>query len=248
MLRVTATLATGGVVTSTNLAGGSTGKVIFGFTFNAPYTVPGEPKLNGFTISFSNQIAGVFNNPKIFESLVTSYSGGSVTQIPVGNVSAGTNSITVTLPGSRDLSNPTNATLTYFLMVDVDINASGSTPSIQPSLVDGGFGSLTNNNILVSNGSSAASVTTAQPYTFASIFPPILTSSYPAKGQLNVDPDQSTISMTFSVPVWSLDQKIFLCDQTAGTPCVQLNAANGAYDPLGVSGNKSGQPRTATYI
>ncbi len=241
VMHITTSLATGGVISATNLAGNSINKVIFGVTINTPYSVTtpsSQPLLNKFTISFSNPVSvpvnTVFKNPRIFESQSTTFSGGTSTDVTLPAIGAvlttGTQSLTINFSGGvpRDLSNPLNATLTYFLMVDIYPTASGSTPPIQPSVVDDGvFGSATNNNIITSKGSSSSS-TFGQSYTFASIFPPILTSSFPAKGQLNVDPNQSTVSLTFSVPVWTLDGVIRLYDnQTGGF--VNLTATNGAY-------------------
>jgi len=245
VIHTTGAIATGNVITSTNLSGGSINKVIFGVTFSAPYTITGEPKLKSFVVSFSNAYSTVLLNPRVYESPTTSYfgatavdvtsaSGGSAT---VGNFTApGTPyglQVTWTPANARDLS---TGQRTFFLMVDVDATASGSTPSIQPSVVDGGAGTLTNANITVTNGSSTASVT-GQTYTFASIFPPILTGSNPARGQLNVDPNQATLDLTFSVPVWSLDQTVRLYDQTAGNTFVDLQAhlANGLYNPAAIA-------------
>ncbi len=224
VIHVSTVIATGGVITTTNLAGNSTNKVIFGFTFNTPYTVGSEPKLKTFTISFSNNVTGVLNNLRIYESATsTSYNVATVQDVELSPIGAtktvGSNSVTIDFTaasgGLRNLNNPL---LTYFLMVDVDPTASASTPSVTPSVIDAGFGSLTNNNITITPvGASSMSNTVGQTYTFASIFPPILTASNPAQGQLNVNPNQSTIDLYFTVPVWSLDQKIELYDQTAGT-------------------------------
>jgi hypothetical protein len=252
------TIATGGVVSSTNLAGGAVNKVIFGVTFNAPYRVGTDPYLNKFTITFSNPITGVLQNFRVFESLDNSFGG----DIDIANVTIGGK---VTQPTSKSLlidftqlgGIPRNlssggtgpvAARTYFLMIDVNSSANSATASIQPSVIDLGFSDVvTNNNIITSKGSTyshnssgaVGATTTAIPYTFAAIFPPTLTSSYPANGQLNVDPNQPTIDLVFSVPVWTLDNKISLYDKNTNTLVQTLTAMNGQYSG-GNTANLSG--------
>lgn len=237
VIHVSTSIATGGVNGGNNLAGGSVNKVIFGVTFNTPYTVGAQPKLNEFTFTFSNSITGVFTNIRVFESQITAYSGGTATNVTSPGIgatlTAGPTSLRVNFAGGtpRDLSAPANSTLTYFLMVDVDPTANGSTPPIQPSLLDDGYPAANNGNIVISNGSTTSSVI-GQNYSFAAIFPPGLVSSNPATGQLNVDPNKPTIDLVFTVPVWTLDNKITLHDQTnPSNPPVVLNALAGQYAP-----------------
>lgn len=231
----------GGVVTSTNLVGGTANKVIFGFSFNAPYTITSpsvQPKVQKFTISFNQPTTGVFFNMKVVESTNGTYSSGLPDVTSIG-------AAPLTQPTPKDLlidfsSSPrdlqANPNLTYFLIVDIDPTASGATPAMQVSLVDGGFGTATNNNITIVGGapanldkaSSSASVF-GQTYTFASIFPPVLTSSYPDVAQSNVDPAQDKIELTFSVPVFTLDGKATLVDKANPANTATLTALNGAY-------------------
>jgi hypothetical protein len=234
VLHVTATAATGGVSTSTNLPGGALSRVIFGVTFNAPHkitTPSNEPLLEEFTITFSNPITNVFTDIRVFESKITSYSANAAVNVLSpsigGQLIIGNDFVTVDLSNiPRDLTDPENATLTYFLMVSVSESASGNTPEIQPQLIDLGYTDPdTNDNIIISNGSSLANVS-GLTYSFASIFPPTLVSSQPLNGQLNVDPNQPEISLLFSVPVTTLDGVIRLHDKDAGTFTI-LNAING---------------------
>ncbi len=245
VIHVSTSAATNGVVTTTNLVGGTFNHIIFGVTFRSDHgvnTPSVAPKLESFVITFSNSINGVFLNtgadfPKVYESPTTTYNAGTATDIttfPGGNLVVGTTTITVNLgPAGRDLSVP-GSELTYFLEIDVDPVASGSTPTVQPSLTDAGFGSPTDTNITTNFGTATSSVA-GNTYSFAAIFPPILVSSYPATGQLNVDPNQSTIALTFGVPVWTLDERILLYNQTAGGPPVICTPAgtsglNGEYN------------------
>jgi len=229
VINVFSTYAPTGVITSPNLPGGAVNRVIFGVTFNTPYKVTGEPKLNRFTINFSNPIAGVLTNLRLFESVNTAFDGTDVniTTPSIGGVlTAGANFITVDFTGGtpRDLSLPVNAQLTYFLQVDVSPAASGSTPKIRPSVANNSVGIITSNGSIYSTQN-----TLGQEYSFASIFPPTLVGSYPATGQLNVDKNQPTLDLVFSVPVWTLDSKISLFDQSTGLLVQTLNAVNGAY-------------------
>lgn len=218
----------GGVVTSTNLIGGTANRVIFGFTFNALHTFGSEPEVTRFTLSFSNSTIGVFNNMRVVESTSPVYAAGlpDVTTLGATVSQPFNNLLQVDFTSSpRDLV--ANPQLSYFLIVDVDINASGNASNMQVGLLDDNVvGSQTNNNIIVSNGSSEASVA-SQLYTFAAIFPPTLTSSYPNLAQTNVDPNQPTLSLQFSVPVWTLDGKVRLTEKSSGN-FVDLTNANGA--------------------
>ncbi len=228
VMHVTSTLTTGGVTTSSNLIGGTSGAVIFGATFTASGVAAGEPKLNGFNISFSNPYSGILNNPRVFESASSIYGPGATDVTTIGGTVSTPSSTTITVAFGtpRDL---TAGSKSYFLIVDVDPNASGSTPPIQPSITDNGFGSPTDTNITTTQGTATSNGSVGQSYTFASIFPPTIVRSVPAKGQLNVAPNQGTLDIYFSVPVWSLDQKVLLYDQTANTGPYTLTATNGAY-------------------
>ncbi|MBL7850738.1 MAG: T9SS type A sorting domain-containing protein [Cyclobacteriaceae bacterium] len=218
----------GGVVTSTNLIGGTANRVIFGFTFKAEHTFSGEPEVTRFTLSFSNSTLGVFNNMRVVESTSPVYAAGlpEVTTLGATYSQPFPNLLQVDFTSSpRDLV--ANPELSYFLIVDVDANASGNVSNMQVGLLDDNVvGSQTNNFIVVSNGSSQANVV-SQTYTFASIFPPTLVSSYPNLAQTNVDPAQPTLSLQFSVPVWTLDGKVRLTEKASGT-FVDLTNINGA--------------------
>jgi hypothetical protein len=251
VIHVTATEATGGVITTNNIAGGSVNKVIFGVTFRPQHTVAGHPKLEQFKFTFSNPIAGVFKTIRVFESQDNSYSNTDVevTNGSIGGkITAGSNFITIdfTQTGGirRDFTNAIvapNGELSYFLMVDVEATASGSTPSVTPQMIDAGYLSSTDANTKITFGSLIANVVSTKTYSFASIFPPVLTSSYPVSGQLNVDPNQPTIDLTFSVPVWSLDQTISLHDKTTGT-VTPLSAGNGVYPAIASSNANLASP------
>lgn len=224
--------APAGIVSTQSLPGGAVDRVLYGVTFNAAYTVTGEPKLSEFTISFSNPFrdvsAGteVLKNFRVFETTGTTYvtglpqivtNGGSIT--PVGN-----DKLRINFSPPRDLN--ITPTWSFFLMADVDATANGSTPPINISVEDGGDGSSTNGNIVTTRGSATASAIGLNTYSFAAIFPPSLASTVPASGQLNVATDQPTIELFFSVPVTSLDGKVVLTDQANDTS-IELNAANG---------------------
>jgi hypothetical protein len=255
VIHVSATKATGGVFTG-NLGGGAQKKVIFGVTFRAPYTVASEPMIEKFTLSFTTlgSIIGVFNNMKVFESAnaafeplndvdVTSY-GAKLT------VASKALTIDFTQPGGipRDLR-ANGGELTYFLMVDVDQSANANTPLIQPRFEDDGVHlSATNDNLVTSEGSGAAygsliTPTTPAPivgtnYNFAAVLAPTIVSSFPAVGQLDVDPAQPTIELVFSVPVWTLDGKIKLYDYKTNELIQELTALTGQF--AGRTGTRAG--------
>jgi len=234
VLHVTTNPATGGVIGTTNLAGGAVDKIIFGVTFSASYQASPNPDLEKFIISFGNPgvpIKDIFTNFRVFENTSAVFGGPNVTTFGA-TVTTATNGVPdingpdllVSFASPRDLS----GNKSYFLQVDVVSTASGSTPPVRPSVIDGGFGTPTDQNITTTEGSASSNVL-GQIYTFSAIFPPSLTSSYPASGQLNVSVNQPTLALTFSVPIWTLDNTITLFDQTANTPGVPLTATNGQY-------------------
>ena len=237
---VTAIYSFGGVNTNSNIAGGSVNKIIYGVTFNAPFTRSSDPKLNSFVISFDNTITGVFKNPRVFEqknnSVYSSIIAKNITDVSIkGKVTQGGFSFTVDFTGvggvPRDFNAIGGTTYTYFLMVDVETTANSGTPPIQPYVEDldwkfGVPGSFdpTAGNIITSSGSTHASKTSTSglTYSFAAIYPPSLISSNPAQGQLNVDPN-SDIELTFDAPIWSLDGTIELFQtNNVGTPGVKV--------------------------
>ena len=259
-------LGQGGIVTSVNLAGSSVNKVIYGVKFNAPYkpSINTEPFLKGFTIRFTNRAAGVLQNFKVFESDNGSFTGSrDVTNTTGTNPAAATlkfgtknssDSLAITFGNPRDftLNTVDPGNYTYFLVVDVASTANGSTPTVQPYVKDAGFSDpASNGDVFVSNGSSYSDAQ-GPTYAFAAIVPPLLVSSYPASGQTNVDPNQTSIDLVFSVPVWTLDTKIklFKLNPTTGvsTFVLDLLAANGKYNRPGATPAVASEPLAGTTL
>jgi hypothetical protein len=122
-----------------------------------------------------------------------------------------------------------NGKIRYYLTVDVDVDANVSTPPITPILVDRGYNTSTNAHMVTSRGSSKALVAgiTRQ---FASTKPPLLASSYPATGQLNVNPGLDSVVLYFDVPVVTFDGKIELYHRDTDTLVAVLQATNAFYD------------------
>ncbi len=198
-----------GPLDQVSLLAGASDQVLFGFTFNAPHTVtgPNHPRVSRFTFTFNNSISGIFNNIRVFESTTGQFS--VATQVPSGNVTPGTQTIVDFSATPKDLTLFPN--LTYFIMADVDPNVNGASPNMKVSIIDGGIGSPTQNNIqVVSNVGSQLSNTNGPTFNFAAVAPPTLVDTYPRIGQTNLDPTQPTLEMTFSVPVYSLDKKVLL--------------------------------------
>jgi hypothetical protein len=240
----------GGITTSTNLKGGSQNNNIFGVNFRAPFVTTAEPSLRGFSIIFDNPFVTattttfIPSNIKIFESInggqavnISSYGGRislgqSDSLAATGAAAASKNRIQIDFPTPRALSTPAGASLnlSYFLFVDVDPSASSSASSLRPSLKDEGYRSTSDNYILTTTGSATASVRGAN-YTFSSINPPRLITSSPHSGQLNVDPNQRTISLTFDVAVVSLDGFAYLYKKSDNSLLATLRASTGVYVP-----------------
>lgn len=235
VVHTTAAIATGGVIVgpTANLPGGAIDRKIFGVTFSAPYQAGGHPDLSRFVISFGlpvgEEITDIITNYRVYENNSGTFGGPNVTTL-TGAVTPYTFGAETTARGlevafatPRDLSSPKS----YFLEVDIQPAASGSTPPIQPQVQDGLYGTPTEGIVVTTRGSALASVT-GNTYNFSAIFPPTLEGSYPAKGQLNIATNQPKLSLNFSVPVWTLDEVIYLVDQVDGDTLV-LTADNARY-------------------
>ncbi len=232
VLNVTAGIATGGIVPgpTANLAGGAVDRKIFGVTFTAPFQSGGHPDLNSFIISFGlpvgDQITDILTNFRVYENTSGTFGGPNISSLTGTITPVNANQeLLVSFSTPRDLSTPKS----YFLEVDVVAAASGSTSPIQPQVIDGLFGTLTEGRIVTTRGSADANVV-GNIYNFSAIFPPNLEGSYPQVGQLNVATNQPKISLNFSVPVWTLNNTILLNDQTDPlAPTITLTADNGQY-------------------
>jgi len=132
------------------------------------------------------------------------------------------------------------ASLSFFLVADVDVTASIATPSLTPQILDGGYGSPDDANIVTTKGTAyafdivnnAKGAVVGTKYQFASTRPPALQASLsnPFSGQLNVDPGLSQIDLAFDVPVWSLDGTAKLYDRSTNVQVANLVAINGDYN------------------
>ena len=237
-----------GIFSSNNLIGGSQSRVIFGVTFGSTYTIAGQPKLEKFKISFSKPINGVLTNLKIFESTTSTYISGSavnVEQQGFADLTVLNDSLIVdfTTGTPRDLS---GGPLSYFLMVDVDPSANAGTPKVRPFIEDTGV--ATDINVDTEYGSQFVNGSNwTKEYSFAAILAPTLTKSYPASGQLNVDPTQDALELVFSAPVWTHDGEVKLFRKSQKTDVdtfvATLNATNGFYNKeLGVLAGSENPP------
>lgn len=235
---------TTGVVAATNIKGGSANVVVFGVTFKSDYNAGGHPKLNGFTINFDNpyKVSGkdIFKNIRIYKSSGGSFAGATnITVSDPGSTITQTNSNVIPATTLDQIavafqagSEPVLTTdLTFYLVVDVDATANISTPKLTPRLVDAGYASPTDNHILTSRGSATGNVIGKQ-YSFATTRPPALVKSFPFNGQLNVDPNQDTISLVFDVGVWSFDSVAQLYDRYSNNLIATLQAKNGRFAGL----------------
>lgn len=257
VIHVRATLNETGVVSSFNLKGGTTNAVIFGTTFTAEHQSANDPKLQKFSIVFDKPYktssSTILKNFRFFESTSEKYDGATnvssvgalIKQVQSPTIAndpqvpdATLDMVTVIFPTPRAFKNNNNQpqTLTYYMVADVDATANNSTESLTPMLVDRGFvSSATDTLIRITQGSATADSIRrkvngqVKPYTFASTKPPTLVSSYPKNGQLNVDSLLSTITLTFDVPVWSLDGKVELYDRYSDQLVGTLNAITGNY-------------------
>jgi hypothetical protein len=229
VVHTTTTVATGGIIVgpTANLPGGAVNRKIFGVTFSAPYQSGGHPDLNSFIFTFglplNEEITDIITNWRVYENNSGTFGGPNVTTL-TGTVAPYTfgaettaRGLRVSFAAARDLATPKS----YFLEVDIQPSASGATPPIQPQVIDGDYGLPTEGTVVTTRG-SVISNAIGNTYNFSAIFPPTLEASYPAKGQLNIATNQPKLSLNFSVPVWTLDEKIYLVDQVDGDTLVLL--------------------------
>lgn len=255
VINVTAAENTNGVLTTPNLKGGNVNQTIFGFTFNPQHYTSGEPSLKGFSITFKDdngnpyffKTAGstILKGFKILESTQGTAAGATniagiatISQVrspraaSLGAPATSFDMVTVTFnPGNyRSLHDPANP-LTYYLQVDVDVSTNIGTPPVTPYLEDNGYADVfTRDNVILTEGSSQITpFVKGATRSFASTKPPAIVSSNPFNGQLNVDPEQDTITIFFDVPVTSFDGIAFLYDRYSNTLVDTLHAANGIY-------------------
>jgi|GEM_PF-3800009 len=209
------------------LKGGLQNVNIFGLKFTANATAGVEPKLKRFTISFK---AGT-NSPTANNWYENTNSGvvvlsgfnvfmngtsNNVTSIGgvVSKVSSGSNGqfdqILVDLSSSPQ---SVGTGLTFYLVVNVDASTNSSTQTLVPYFIDAGYGTLSDKNSIVSNG-TATGAFDGNEYSFASTQPPTLkadlkqyplTSTRPYAGQPNVDPALPQIVLEFDTNVGVLD-------------------------------------------
>lgn len=242
VMHVSAVIATGGVLTSNNIKGGTAGAVMFGVTFQPQGQTSTEPSLNGFSFLFDHFYktgsTTILKNFKVYESTSGNFNSSTDVAISYSATVAQTFSslgsasnldmVTVTFPTPRTLYQ--GITRSYFLVADVDITANITTQNLTPQLIDKGYGYNTNSNILTTKGSSDGTVI-GQTYKFASTRPPQLISSVPFNGQLNVDPALQYIDLTFDVNVLTYDSSALLYDRQNNVLIAKLKAINGLYDP-----------------
>lgn len=255
VINVRATLATNGVLNTPNIKGGSVNAVLFGVTFTPDnnFQTTSEPSLKKFIFTFdkpyetnpggvTNQI---FKNFNVTESTAGAYAGSNTVTLTGATITKGATAATALLgagyydqvivdwganPPRELFNNLTGAAIprSYFLVADVDATANISTPTLQPQLIDGGWNTPTDDNIVTTNGTAIADGGSIKGniYQFASTRPPVLLagSSNPFSGQLNVDPAITYIDLAFDVPIVSLDGVAQLFDRATNTKVADLIA------------------------
>lgn len=241
-----------------NLKGGKTGLSIFGLKFSSAGGVGAEPILKKFTMGFktgthssaasagnqwyynSNTGVTVFNPATLrvlYNSVDVTSKGGIVTaksstttgefdliEVDLTNFSDPPTTVTPSLASNVNI----------VLQVDVSSTTNGATQTLIPYLVDAGFGSASDGNIIVSNGTATSIASTIGTpnisgalneidgieYNFASASPPKLladiniyptTLTRPYTPQPNVDPvnlaggTKPQITLQFDTNVGVLD-------------------------------------------
>jgi len=241
VVNVVASLAT--ITTPPNLKGGTPGATILGVTFTPDYSTTTQPSLKRFTFSFDfpyqTATTTIFKNFKVLKgavpvtgtggATVTTKSSTNDTNLDLVVVDWGTNT---PIP-LYDPNNGNAVSATFYLVADVDVTAKLGTQNLTPQLIDGGYGSQTDDYIVTTKGSASANVI-GQKYSFASTRPPLLLTdqnslTYPYNGQLNVEQSLTQIDLEFDIDVWSLDGVAELHNRKDNTLVANLVAINGDY-------------------
>jgi hypothetical protein len=211
-----------------SLKGGLQNQNIFGLKFTANAAAGAEPKLKGFTIGFKsgpnsptvNDWYEDSNNGVVIFSGFNVYLNGTANNVTsvggvVSKVSSASNGYydQIFVDLSATPQSLTSGPLTFYLVVNVDASTNTSTQTLVPYFIDGGYGTLSDKNTLVSNGTATGSFY-GNEYSFASTQPPTLkadikkyptTKTYPYLGQPNVDPAINKIVLEFDTNVGVLD-------------------------------------------
>lgn len=246
---------TNGVEQSESLKGGTTNKRIFGLSFSALHSVPtdNEPELSSFSVQFIDNDGNPYpftkgpgsNIYKNFRLAIAEGTGAPVTLVEGVDYTLATEQSAalasqIPTPSSdwRDklkfvLTNPAplhEDSYKFYINVDIDVSVSVGTPAITPIIVDQGYGRPSNDNIIVSKGSSATNgIVRGITRKFASTKPPILVSTSPKNGTLNVNLALNTIQLQFDVPVVTFDGIIKVYNRETGTLRATFTASNGKY-------------------
>jgi hypothetical protein len=216
VIEVTTAFNGSGAPSSNTLLANSHNQVIFGFQFGAIHTVgPDHPKISSFTVSFNTPTSPTFSSVNIYESTTGNFTGATNVNSSATVTNLGSDVQVTFAPGS-ERSLIANPSLSYFVVVDVGVSVNGNTAPVFVSIVDGGSTTGTAGNILADVGTQSSN-TQGITYAFASIAPPTLASTYPPVASTNVATDLGAISLKFSVPVFSMDDKIELWDNTVKT-------------------------------
>ena len=243
VINVSVAPSASGVLLTSNIKGGTPDVSIFGVTFTPQHSTTTHPSLSRFIFSFdfpyrtaSTTILKNFVVKEGSTDVKTLYTGATVTEVSSTN-DTNFDLIVVDFPSDKpELFNPSTGSaqpLTFYLVVDVDLSANINTQNLTPQLIDAGYGTLTDDNIVLTQGTATANVI-GQTYQFASTRPPVLqtakeSKTLPYRGQLNVDANIDEITLEFDVQVWSLDGKAELFDTKNNTKIANLVATNGVY-------------------
>jgi hypothetical protein len=125
---------------TTSIQGGQTNAVILGFNVSKN---SGSPTLTGVKVTFSTSISGIFTNLRLFKSSDAAFGGD--TQLGTLTLDAG-NTYTVSFASETI---PSGSTLNFYVVADVDPNA--STGTINASIAAG--------QLTIGSGSATGSAT-----------------------------------------------------------------------------------------
>lgn len=239
---VNVSVSAASIVTPTNLKGGTPGAILMGVTFTPQHATTTEPTLKRFIFSFKDNpyqtaTSVILKNFKVRLGATDVTTTGATVTTGSSTSSANLDLVIVDWAGAGislfDVNTGQPAPKTFFLVADVDVTAKIGTAAMTPQLIDGGYNTPTDKNIIITRG-TARSTVEGQTYTFASTRPPVLLTNStsltrPFNGQLNVDKNLTQIQLEFDIPVWSLNGKAQLLRRSDNLKVADLNAANGNF-------------------
>ncbi|MFZ2904984.1 MAG: Ig-like domain-containing protein [Cyclobacteriaceae bacterium] len=179
-LIISITPIVGGGIAGNPLSSGSSNEAILGFSL----TTNGPTTLDDLNIDVTTTPTGKFLNPRIFKSTNATYGG---------DVSINSGTLTATQLQFSGIGDVLAAgTTNYFIVVNVNPAANGSTPAIQPFFTEADI------SFTSPTGTAQTVTVTGLDYSFIDASPPTVSAEVPVNGAIGVSVLLTQLSITFN--------------------------------------------------